>query len=242
MSYIDDVYQRITRKAIEDELKRFSKIGEQKYLAEASKLLTNATGIGAKPSRTYFIVYRSSLYPMKAIARMALLSMASKGDKKANYNYNAQTFSEALNRHNFEIRHNELQNPEIDTQNKIEWLRRLSRKGQIAFRAQTLKLWGGRCCISGVSERAALEAAHVQPHAESGSMKASNSILLRADLHILFDLNVIAIDPASSRLKLSCGVTDYSEFEGKKIKIPKGGPKMSAFQKRWDDHLKMDAK
>ncbi|PSO48774.1 MAG: hypothetical protein BRC33_08750 [Cyanobacteria bacterium SW_9_44_58] len=41
----------------------------------------------------------------------------------------------------------------------------------------------------------ALDAAHIKPYAQSGSHTISNGLLLRADLHRLFDRFYITITP-----------------------------------------------
>jgi hypothetical protein len=71
------------------------------------------------------------------------------------------------------------------------------RLGQPAFRRRLLTAYGGRCAISGSDIRATLEAAHIVAHAQGGRMVTTNGLLLRADLHSLFDLGLIAIDVAS---------------------------------------------
>ena len=54
-------------------------------------------------------------------------------------------------------------------------------------------------------------------------MEVSNGLLLRADIHTLFDLNYLTIDPESIRVELSEALrdTDYSDLQERKIKIPK---------------------
>ena len=74
------------------------------------------------------------------------------------------------------------------------WRAILRRQGQPRFRAQLLRAYGARCAITGTDVEQALEAAHIRSHAEGGTMNPSNGLLLRADLHTLFDLRLIAID------------------------------------------------
>lgn len=73
----------------------------------------------------------------------------------------------------------------------------LSRRGQPAFRARLLAAYDNRCAISGSDVAETLEAAHIAAHATGGSMDVRNGILLRSDLHTLFDLGLIAIDTTS---------------------------------------------
>jgi len=48
--------------------------------------------------------------------------------------------------------------------------------------------------ISGCNVQEALEAAHIRPYSECGTNKIANGLLLRADLHTLFDLHLMSLD------------------------------------------------
>jgi putative restriction endonuclease len=96
------------------------------------------------------------------------------------------------------------------------------RRGQPEFRRQLLAAYGGRCAISGCDAIEALEAAHITPFRGSDTNRADNGILLRADLHTLFDLGLLAINAAELTLLLSPALTRgaYADLGGKKIRIP----------------------
>jgi hypothetical protein len=70
------------------------------------------------------------------------------------------------------------------------------RMGQPAFRSRLLAAYDGRCAITDADVPETLEAAHIVAHADGGTTDTSNGILLRADLHTLFDLRLIAVDTA----------------------------------------------
>lgn len=76
------------------------------------------------------------------------------------------------------------------------------RQGQAAFRADLLRAYEGRCAVSDVDVVETLEAAHIAAHADGGRIVTSNGLLLRADLHTLFDLGLIAIDTAEWRVRV----------------------------------------
>jgi predicted restriction endonuclease len=61
------------------------------------------------------------------------------------------------------------------------------RRGQPAFRRRLLAAYEGTCCISGWAPEAVLEAAHIQEHSKAGLNSMANGLLLRSDLHALFD-------------------------------------------------------
>ena len=68
------------------------------------------------------------------------------------------------------------------------------RQGQPAFRSRLLAAYGRRCAVTGTDVTETLEAAHIRPYAGGGGMETSNGLLLRADLHTLFDLRLLAVD------------------------------------------------
>ena len=96
------------------------------------------------------------------------------------------------------------------------------RKGQPRFRNSLLEAYGRECAITSSNATEALEAAHIRPFGGGGSMEVSNGLLLRADIHTLFDLNYLTIDPESFRVELAEALrdTDYSYLHDKKINIP----------------------
>jgi putative restriction endonuclease len=67
------------------------------------------------------------------------------------------------------------------------------RLGQGAFRVLLTDTYQRRCAISGEKTLPVLEAAHIKPYAESGPHSISNGLLLRSDIHKLFDTNYLTI-------------------------------------------------
>lgn len=66
------------------------------------------------------------------------------------------------------------------------------RRGQEAFRNAAMANWEGRCAITGSTM--ALEACHIQSHANKGGYALENGIVLAADLHTLFDSGNLSIE------------------------------------------------
>ena len=86
-----------------------------------------------------------------------------------------------------------------------EYLTR-SRLGQGAFRVLVTESYQKRCAVTGEKTLPVLEAAHIKPFAEDGPHQVNNGILLRSDLHKLFDLGYVTVTPelkleVSSRLR-----------------------------------------
>ena len=100
------------------------------------------------------------------------------------------------------------------------------RRGQPEFRKALLAAYGGTCAISGCDAQAALEAAHIVPYRGPQSNSISNGIILRADLHTLFDLGLIAIDTPSMTVVVSPEIarTTYVALAGAAVAMPTDTP------------------
>eukprot|EP00828_Plagiopyla_frontata_P018228 TRINITY_DN23439_c0_g1_i1.p1 TRINITY_DN23439_c0_g1~~TRINITY_DN23439_c0_g1_i1.p1 ORF type:complete len:179 (+),score=13.61 TRINITY_DN23439_c0_g1_i1:3-539(+) len=93
------------------------------------------------------------------------------------------------------------------------------RRGQPVFRKNLLKVYDGKCVVSGCSVEATLNAAHIFAHASSGINNIDNGLLLRSDIHDLFDAGLLGIDPDSLiiRIKPELKETTYWKYDGKVI-------------------------
>jgi hypothetical protein len=95
------------------------------------------------------------------------------------------------------------------------------RRGQPAFRERLLTAYGARCVISGCDVVEALEAAHIVPHAQDGTYATSNGLLMRADLHTLFDLHLFSVCPDTGAVQLNPQLrTAYGQFEKQVLRLP----------------------
>lgn len=99
------------------------------------------------------------------------------------------------------------------------------RQGQQGFRKKLLKSYQGCCAISGCDIESALEAAHISPYRGQHTNHVTNGILLRADLHTLFDLGLITVTPKEHKIRVSPQLKPphYQALDGKKIKEPTEG-------------------
>lgn len=68
------------------------------------------------------------------------------------------------------------------------------RLGQDAFKAVVAHNYGYQCGMTGEKVRPVLEAAHTLPDASGGKQKPDNGLLLRSDMHTLYDHGYIAVD------------------------------------------------
>jgi putative restriction endonuclease len=76
------------------------------------------------------------------------------------------------------------------------------RLGQQSFKAVVLDSYHRRCAISGTHIPPVLQAAHIQPVAKGGEHRLDNGLLLRSDIHTLFDRGYLGVDP-QHRLRVS---------------------------------------
>lgn len=101
---------------------------------------------------------------------------------------------------------------------KVRYALRRERIGQQRFRTQLFEAYTGRCAVSGCNVDEALEAAHIENYSGPKSRVVSSGILLRRDLHSLFDAHLISFELVRGDYQL-CGSyllrhTDYAAFAG----------------------------
>ncbi len=95
------------------------------------------------------------------------------------------------------------------------------RQGQGTFRAKILEAYGQRCAISGCNAVAVLEAAHILPYRGEHTHRVDNGLLLRSDLHTLFDLGLLWITPEQQvAIAPSLEGTDYEALNGQALRLP----------------------
>lgn len=94
------------------------------------------------------------------------------------------------------------------------------RRGQQQFRDHLCTRYGNRCVVTGCKVLAVLEAAHIKPYRVEEDNHPANGLLLRADIHTLFDLDLLGIDPERLRVALHPDLgkhTEYRNLAGKTL-------------------------
>lgn len=97
------------------------------------------------------------------------------------------------------------------------------RPGQSAFRDAVLTAYGEKCAVTGCDFVGTLAAAHITPHLGAHTDHVQNGLLLRADIHVLFDRGLIAIDSKTMKVRLADSLltTVYREYADRRILLPR---------------------
>lgn len=129
------------------------------------------------------------------------------------------------------------QAPDDDPEKLARFARRV-RAGQPQFRRNLLHLYEGRCAITGWAPPEVLEAAHILVHARSGRNHTDNGLLLRSDLHLLFDGGLLRIHPERLSVELDPTLepTPYWDLHGTRLRPRADGshPAYEYLRARWD--------
>nr|WP_281720911.1 HNH endonuclease [Nitrosomonas nitrosa] len=105
-----------------------------------------------------------------------------------------------------------------------------ARLGQGAFRVLVTEAYARRCAVTGERTLPALEAAHIRPFSKSGPNLIANGMLMRSDLHKLFDLGYISVTPdlhveVSRKIKEEYeNGRDYYALHGKMLTVTPAAP------------------
>ncbi len=116
------------------------------------------------------------------------------------------------------------------------------RLGQQAFQAVVLHAYERRCAITGDRIRPVLQAAHIRPVTAGGEHRLDNGLLLRSDVHTLFDRGYLAVDPrhrlvVSPRLRAEFGNgEEFYRRAGQEINVP-GRPRDRPDREALEWHL-----
>ncbi|MCA8940294.1 MAG: HNH endonuclease [Planctomycetes bacterium] len=96
------------------------------------------------------------------------------------------------------------------------------RKNQSVFRQRMLRAYGCKCAITGEGPPEVLEAAHIEAHAKCGNNSDANGLLLRADIHRLFDRGLITLDLVRGLVHVDSSLrgTPYDRLECRTIARP----------------------
>ena len=96
----------------------------------------------------------------------------------------------------------------------------IQRQGSSKFRKEVLKNYGSKCAISGTLVVDTIQAAHIRPYNGPETNHPANGIALRSDIHRLFDLGKVRIDPRDLRIHLHPEIEmEYKEICSEKLDL-----------------------
>jgi hypothetical protein len=102
------------------------------------------------------------------------------------------------------------------------WRQICERRGQRRFRRRLLAAYENRCAVTGCAVVAAIEAAHLTQYSKEAVYGVNDGIILRADIHTLFDLHLLTIEPKTLKVRLDQSLAEtYGDLEGERIRTPK---------------------
>ncbi|UZD91619.1 HNH endonuclease signature motif containing protein [Cognatishimia activa] len=227
-------------------MKYFTGISEQsifealsfsaKLKAQGLELHKHTKGAGAP--KDHFIRHKDELHPLKAVIKQAMLREGIDPTQPGRKEFTSHNGRDWLKRtfgiEWVQIPENGLESSQ-EVERQIKFQQVISRPQQAQFRINVLEAWKGKCAISSCDALAALEAAHLVPVAVGGSDEIENGILLRSDLHKLFDANLVALNPTSNKVHFHSSIeNNYSNLIDRSINFPKRSPAIaSALKGRW---------
>jgi len=123
----------------------------------------------------------------------------------------------------------------VDKRRREESLR-VIREGRQEFKDSLIILWEGKCIITETNVRRVLDGAHIFPYLGKYTNHATNGLLLRADIHRLFDDHLLSISVADHQIVVHVSHklknSSYWNFNDRRIAIPGG----HALAERYVEH------
>lgn len=114
------------------------------------------------------------------------------------------------------------------------------RFGQGAFRLAVTDSYDRQCAVTGERTLPILDAAHIQAFADGGTHEVANGLLLRTDIHRLFDLGYVTVSEdnrfeVGRRLKADFdNGRHYYDLHGQPVRSPRRGATPPSFEAlRW---------
>ena len=112
-----------------------------------------------------------------------------------------------------------------DTDERVKaFVQQVKRERQAQFSKAVFAAYQDKCAISGTSVHKVLQAAHIDDYRGRRSQIVQNGVLLRADLHLLYDANLLSIRPNDLGIELADvpGMQEYEQVLGEnpRLRVP----------------------
>jgi putative restriction endonuclease len=132
--------------------------------------------------------------------------------------------------------------PQDSYEQKISvWSQVVRRQGQGSFRRELLRAYQNKCCMTETTDAAVLDAAHITPYSGRSSSTVRNGLLIRTDLHTLFDLGLLGIEPSSHSINVHESIKEpaYRALHGKTLRLPSTEadcPGLEYLESKWAEY------
>nr|WP_231707905.1 HNH endonuclease [Arthrobacter caoxuetaonis] len=113
------------------------------------------------------------------------------------------------------------------------------RKGQTLFRKSLIDRYGTICAFTGRCPLEVLEAAHLYSYASVGEHHEHGGLLLRRDLHRLFDRGKLAVHPRSLVIDIAVELHSYplyQQLHGTKLQVSVNASQREWLGEHWKQH------
>lgn len=113
------------------------------------------------------------------------------------------------------------------------------RRGQRQFREHLLSAQGEVCAFTGGAPARVLEAGHLYSYAQLGTHVEHGGLMLRRDVHRLFDDGALAVEPTSLRIDVRtdlAGYPQYARLHGEPLTLRVRDTQVEWLGRHWDEH------
>lgn len=117
------------------------------------------------------------------------------------------------------------------------------RRGQRKFREHIFSSQGSVCAFTGAAPPRVLEAGHLYSYAQLGQHVEHGGLMLRRDIHRLFDDGLLSVEPGGQRIDVAPELADYPQYErlhGQELTVPLRDPQVEWLDKHWREHRQAD--
>lgn len=118
------------------------------------------------------------------------------------------------------------------------------RRGQQRFREQLLAAQGSVCAFTGAAPPRVLEAGHLYSYAQLGTHVEHGGLMLRRDIHRLFDDGLLAVQPSNLRIDVAPSLATYPQYarlHDQALTLRLRGSQIDWLGKHWDEHRSVEA-
>ncbi|WP_291754086.1 HNH endonuclease signature motif containing protein [Cellulomonas sp. 73-92] len=113
------------------------------------------------------------------------------------------------------------------------------RRGQQQFRDQLLAAQGSMCALTGGAPARVLEAGHLYSYAQLGTHFKHGGLMLRRDIHRLFDDGSLAVHPSTLRIDVAPGLAKYPQYarlQDERLTVRLHDEQVDWLDKHWQEH------